>query len=139
MRRESGRLVPIDGVSVEGLSKVREGEVVTVTLKKPRNPKLQAFYWAMLTKVAENQERYTSKDELHDVIRVEAGHRKIMFLRDGTEILVPDSTSFDDMDDLAFRTYVQRACDVVAKDYLIDVRDPNTRMEIEVMIGARAP
>lgn len=138
LRRVPRGLTPIDEISEELLAKVNVGEVVTVTIKKARNPKLQALYWAALHKVFHNQERYRSVDELHDVLRLEAGASRLLKLRDGTEVRVPISTSFDDMDDVAFRAFVDRAFDVIASKWLIDVRDDEARRELEVMVGARA-
>lgn len=138
LRRVKPGLMPIDEISEQGLSKINIGEVVTVTVKKARNPKLQGLFWKTLHTVFENQERYKTIEELHDAIKVKAGAAKSLFLPDGTEFLVPASTSFDDMDDLQFRAYVHRAFDVIAQVFLLDVRNEAARLEIETMIGARA-
>lgn len=138
MRRVGATLSPIDEVSAEGLKSVRQGEVVTVTIKKPQNPKLLAFFWALVRKVYENQERYATEQELVAALKVAAGARTVVFMSDGREVLVPKSISADEMDDIELRAFVSRVCDVVAAEYLIDVREPETRRDLEVMIGARA-
>lgn len=137
MRLEHGHLVPVDATSEEELQPLNVGEVVTVTIRKTRNPQLQRLYWSILTKVFNNQERHATKEKLHSALKVYAGFYSTFPLSNGTEAIVPDSTSFDDMDELKFREYVHKVCDAIAKHFLPNLGDTPEAREIATMIGAR--
>lgn len=129
-------LAPVDELSQTELGKIGAGEVVSVTIKKARNPKLNALYWSLVHKVFDNQERYASVDELHDAVKLAAGASKVLLLLDGTEVLVPDSTSFDAMDELRFREFFKRACDVIAWKFLPEIKGKDVD-DIEIMLRTR--
>jgi phosphoglycerate dehydrogenase-like enzyme len=129
-------LAPVDELSQTELGKIGAGEVVSVTLKKARNPKLNSLYWSLLHKVFDNQERYQTVDELHDALKLAAGASKVLHLVDGTEVLIPDSTSFDAMDELKFREFFKRACDVIAWKFLPEIKGKDVE-DIALMLGTR--
>jgi hypothetical protein len=136
--RVPGGLRPLYDADELALSKVKIGDAVTIELKKHRNPKRNALYWALISKVFDNQDRYETIDQLHNAVKLAAGIYDIIELPNGQQYRIPGSTAFDKMDETTFAQFMDRTFDLVAKHFLPGITDKELRAEIAEMIGMAA-
>lgn len=131
MRRQGNALVPTDDRSSEAFSKVGSGDVL-VWIKKPRNPKFNRYFFAMVGVIFDNQSRYQTKDQLLDAIKIAVGHYDtVISARDSKPYLVLRSISFDNMDEMQFKEFVDRVMDVVAAQIIPNLKPGDLRRELE--------
>jgi len=133
-----GHLTPVDATGEDALRKLKFGDVVTVEVKKPRNGKHHRLYWALVSMVWENQERYATAEELHEALKVSAGICTQVELPSGQVVKIPGSIAFDKMDQTEFGQFYDRICDLIAAHFLPGVTSEELKAEVETMIGARA-
>lgn len=141
-RRVPKGLMPLHETDADELRSVKNGDVVTVEVKKARNPRHHALYWALVAKVWENVDHriYPSKRNLHEALKFAAGIRETVVNPITGEVMEKvGSISFDDMDQTAFSEFYERVCDIVAKHFLPNVANDDLRREVESMIGVMAP
>lgn len=131
-------LVPTDAAGEEALRKFKDGAHVTVEVKQPRNPYHHRLFFALLHKVFENQERFPTEDHLRLALTYEAGYVKEYAMRDGLLLTVPDSISYEEMDQKAFEDYFNRVCDIILRDYMPGLHRSELIAELEDMMGLRA-
>jgi hypothetical protein len=138
--KQLGSLRPADDAAREALSKIGNGECVSVELKRPRNIKHHRMYWALLGIVFDNMDgnRYPTVDDLHAAIKIAAGLRTRIELPDGAVGFIPGSIAFHRMDQTAFDAFYDRVCDLIAKYFLPGVNSTDLKAEVESMIGRAA-
>lgn len=135
-RKDLGHLTPVDQTGEDALRKLAFGDIVRVEVKKPRNSKHHRKYWALVSMVWQNQERYETADQLHTALKLSAGIYDTITLPSGNEYRVPGSIAFDKMDQTDFSQFFDNVCDLVAKHFLPGVTSDQLKREVEEMIGA---
>ena len=138
MAKRLNALWPIDPKGEEIMAGLRQKEVVKVVIKKPRSIHQHRLYWALMTKLWENQERYGSPEELSDVIKVYLGHCTVLVTSDGREIRIPKSISFAKMDQTEFNRFFDQVCEIVVTRIMPGLDEDALRREIAEMIDAPA-
>ncbi len=114
------------------------GEIITVEMKRPRNPNHHRLYWALVTLVWQNQERYPTPEDLHAALKISAGLRTQVTLPDGTIGFIPGSIAFHKMDQTQFSAFYNRICDLIAKYFLPGVTSEELKAEVQQMTGIAA-
>jgi hypothetical protein len=112
-----GALYPYDEAGEAVLRRLAPGEIVEAQVTRPRNPQFHAKFFAMLQIVLENQEYYTSMDDLLDVCKLSIGHSKIIKTRRAS-FAIPKSISFANMDDIEFGAFYDAACNWVLTEVI---------------------
>lgn len=135
-RKEVGKLVPVDQSGEDAMRKLRFGDILQIEVKKPRNVLHHRKYWALITKVWENQERYETVEQLHNALKIAAGIYEPLTMPNGTVHKIPGTIAFNEMDQIAFGQFYDRVCDLIAEHFLPGVSIPDLKAEIESMIGA---
>lgn len=138
LQKHLGSLRPVDEAGQEALQKLANGATVMVELKQPRNARHHRLYWALMSVVCQNQERYPDTYTLHSAIKIAAGIRTEFELPNGVKGYIPGSVSFSKMDQTEFSAFYDKVCDLVAKHFLPGVTSEQLKREVEEMIGARA-
>ena len=131
-----GALMPADDMATEVFENIKNGELVMVTILKPRNLKHHRLYWGLVSLVWDqcDQDRYPTRSDLHNALKIFAGIRTRIVLPDGTKGFIPGSVSFSSMDQMAFNQFYDTICDIVARDVLPGIDERDLRMEVESMI-----
>ena len=135
-------LRPFDAVAETELQKLKIGDVVRVEVKKLRNPKHHALYFALVSKVWDNVDHriYPSRDNLHEALKFAAGIRETVVNPITGEVMEKvGSIAFNDMDQTKFAEFYERVCDIVANHFLPNVDNAELRREVESMIGLNSP
>ena len=138
-RKEFGKLVPVDDIGEDALKKLKHGAEVQIEMRQKRNLKHSRKYWALVNLVFENQERFSSPKQIHNALKEAAGLYEVQQRLDGKPMRVLSSTSFEDMDQIAFSKYYDQCCDILARTFLPGVTGETLRKEVEEMIGATIP
>ena len=106
--RQGDHFVPLSEQDYEKLARIKEGQIIEVDYKKPRNPLFHNKFMSMVRVVYDNQEQYETIEEIMDVIKVGVGHCNTMEWHSG-EIKIPKSISFGKMDEVEFADFYDRA------------------------------
>jgi hypothetical protein len=117
MARKLQGLYPIDEAGEAVIRKFGAGEVVAIDVKRPRNIKFHAKFFAMLNIILKNQEHYKSIDDLLEVCKLRVGHCHTVQTRLG-EVKITDSIRFASMDETAFDDFYDRACAWVVSEVI---------------------
>lgn len=133
-------LRPLDQAGENALSRFKQGDIVAVEMKKPRNPKFHRLYWSLITIVHQNMDgdRYPTPEDLHAAIKIAAGIRTQIQLPDGTIGFIPGSTAFHKMDESAFSEFFDKVCDLIAKHFIPGISNADLKAEVEIMTGIRS-
>lgn len=111
--REGNRLAAYDAVSAEAIDTIKSREIVTATLRRPRNPAHHRKLWALIGAVFENQTAYQTSQELLSAIKLATGLFDTGRTVDGIPYVVPKSISFASMCQHEFEQWYDRAVQVI--------------------------
>ena len=128
MRVTKGALVPADSISEARLRgrNYAIGDRVFVELKKPRNPGFHRRAHALGMLVTENLDTFESLDA-HEALKrlqLEAGvgcdHMQIKLKGEWVDVRIPQSLSYESMDQARFEEVYEGMCDHLARQYWSD-------------------
>lgn len=81
-----------------------------------RKPKQHRTYWKALGLVVKSTDRWATSAHLHDELKIACGfYRVAKNLRTGNELVLPDSTAWDKMDQAEFQTYMDKAMETLSR------------------------
>lgn len=138
LQKHLGSLRPVDDTGQDALRRIKNGALLTVEMKQPRNGNHHRLYWALINVVFQNQERYPDAESLHSAIKIAAGIRTEIELPNGIKGYIPGSIAFHKMDQAEFNLFYDRVCDIIAKHFLPGVTDAELKAEVASMVGAAA-
>ena len=115
-RRGEHGLVPLDD-ELPGWKRIKHGDIVDIEYVQPRSQKFHRLFFALLKLVADNQEKY-SMDEILDVVKIGAGHTRVIAMPGDFVFRVPKSISFASLDDDEFAAFFRSAVDFVISDLI---------------------
>lgn len=125
-------LAAVDDTAVEALRGIKFGTLVQVEVIRVRNAKHHRLYWAMCAKIA-NAVGLTPEN-VSDVLKLHTGHYTTIVTDRGT-YKVPKSISFAAMDQVAFREFFDRCCEVICIEWLPHMTKAQVRTEVLQMMG----
>lgn len=152
--KHNGKLVPATDQDREKLSKLGQGEYLTVEIKKVRNPKFHRKYFALVNFGFENQEDYANQDHYRKAMQVMAGYsvpvifptktdeqkrKMIAWLKKMLDNLAnakpvilpfPKSIAFEKMDETEFEGLFSLVLDVICNH--LDLSKEDMRSEIAI-------
>jgi len=113
---ETPALIPSDQASWDALKKKKMGSTVATETKRARSPDHHRKFWAVMTKVFENQQtEFPTVDAMVDAIKVEIGHTELLMRITSEVVLVPKSISFHDMGQDEFNEFYKKVIDCVCE------------------------
>lgn len=134
MRRSGQSLVPVDEAGFEDLDLIKS-DFVLVLVKQERNLAFHRKFMALIRLIYQNQSRYTSVDELLDVIKVLVGHSRVAISPNGEEVHSPKSISFAKMSEPEFRAFFDKVVDAVCQHIIPGLQREDLEREILELIG----
>lgn len=117
LKRQGDTLIPLSVADHESLKRIRDGEIIHVEYKKPRNPLFHNKFMSLVRTVYENSEQYESIDAMLNVFKVALGYYDTMWWR-SMEIRIPRSISFAKMDELEFEEFYNKAVTMALHRFL---------------------
>lgn len=133
-RRELFGLSPTDDASESTMKALKLGECIEIKFKKPRNLQQHRLFWALMQKVYENQEHYTSPEQVCTAFKFAIGHVETIKTQRGT-IQIPKSISFAKMDQLAFHDFFKRAVDFCVQEVIPGLKSEALEREVLEMVA----
>ena len=130
---------PGDDHAVETMKRWPIGTRVKADCRIPRAARTHKRYWALVKLIYENTEQFRSADMVHQFLKIRAGHcTPIVSKRTGEVFLVPDSISYDTLDETEFQQVWRRIVDVVCEEILPGVDQDSLEYEIQKLCGMAA-
>lgn len=135
LTRTLSGLAPADDHAREVLRRWQVGEQLKADVRKPRAHRSLRRYWALVNLVYQNSEQFKSREAVHAYLKIRAGHcTPIVSKSTGEVFLVPDSISYDRLDETEFREVWERVVQVVA-DEILGTGVPEIEAEIARLCG----
>lgn len=132
--RKSNCFIPVNDSDLENLKRVKNGEMVKVEIKKPRNIKFHRKFFALLQIVVDNDERYANTNVVLHIMKLKLGHYESIVNTNGKMIYIPKSISFTKMDDTSFGEFYQQAVNKVLSDFLPEWNEEVLEQAVETII-----
>lgn len=123
-------LYPTDEYAEETLRSIGQGEIVAVTIVRPRNVQFHRKFFAMLQIILANQSYYKSMGDLLDICKLSIGHYRTVMTQQGL-VKLPKSISFASMDDVEFADFYRKACDWICSEVIPGLRQQDLDAEVE--------
>lgn len=133
-RKELFGLAATDDASEAALRSIKLGECLEVKLKRPRNLQQHRLFWALMQKVYENQEHYTSPEQVCTAFKFATGHVESIKTARGV-IQVPKSISFAKMDQIAFGAFFKKAVDFCVQEVIPGLKSEDLEREVMEMVA----
>ena len=134
LRRDFGPVLrPCDEVGERALKQIGQGTVVTCSVKQPRNVQHHRLFFALVSKVFENQEYFKSVEQLVAALKIAIGHVDVIQTKRGT-FTIPKSISFAKMDQAQFSEFYERAVDFVVSEVVPGLGRAELEAEIQELI-----
>lgn len=128
--REGNRLGAYDALSAEAISNINLHEIVTASIRRPRNEKHHRKLFALLKVVFENQSLFATTEELLGALKLATGLFDTGKTIEGVPYARPKSISFAAMDQHRFEQWYDKAVNVILTKIL-----PNTdRTDLEAQV-----
>lgn len=118
--------------------KYRNGDELRAELKKPRNPKFHRLVMGALQLVLDNQEGLHTIDQLLTIVKIKLGRVETTIdPSSGKVFYIPESISFDALDESGFHEFWSDLCRLICRDYLPSLR-PDQVEDMALMMGEAA-
>ena len=130
VRREGPKLGAADQISADIITGMKEKEIVTASIRRPRNPRHHALLFALLQLVFEHQQTYATIEQLLGALKLSIGLFDTELTLDGLPYVVARSISFASMDQTSFAIVYDKMLDVILTKII-----PNTnRRDLELRV-----
>jgi hypothetical protein len=136
MRRSLRGLEPDNDLARQAVSKLKLGAAVRVEIRRPRSLAWHRRYWAMISLIADNTERYVPED-IHALLKLRCGCRRLIVDSQG-EHWIPDSIAFDRMTADEWVAFWNRVVDYVVTELLPGVTKEALAHELADLVGVAA-
>lgn len=139
LKRTLSGFSPADEASSDAMKSYKIGETYRADVVKPRNLKNHRRWWALCNLIYQNTEQYKSVDQVHDHLKILAGHcTQIVSKSTGEVYLVADSIAFGRLDEAQFQEVFGRAVNAVVEHILPGIEVDSVSLEIERICGVAA-
>lgn len=120
--KSANGLRPLRAWDAEGLMADPIGTEYELHRVSKRKPKQHRTYWKALGLVVKSTDRWATAAHLHDELKIACGfYRVAKNLRTGNELILPDSTAWDKMDQADWQIYMDKAMGVLSGAVGFDV------------------
>lgn len=127
MKKTGGILIADNAHAVKILGNIREGNIVSVDVRQPRNVQNHRRFFAFLSAVFDMQECFISEEALRFWLIMKAGYVESISVPNGTMIYKPKSIDFGSMEETEFKDLFNNCITVVVREFELD-RDALNRI-----------
>lgn len=136
MQRDGNRLAAAEAMSLEALQNLPKGEMLKVTITRPRNMGHHRKFFALMGVVFEAQSRHATMEHLLDAIKIAIGHYDLVHLSKKHTVIHPRSISFAKMDQAAFEQFYNRVIALIVERILPGTTQEELHARVMDIIGA---
>ena len=133
MSKQLGSLRPSDPTSAELLDVYPNGADLRVEIFRNRSGRQHRLFFAALGLIFKHQERYRTFNSFRASVMVELGFVDWFKMRDGREIGIPQSVSWDKMEQDTFNDVMNRFCDLVQTKIIPGLKRADLERELKEM------
>ena len=135
LTRSISGLKAADHFAAEALSKIKHGQEVRCEIRRVRRPKQLRLYWALIDACwRQHQDRYATKQDLSDVIKVAVGHADEVVTKSGKVVARPKSISFGNMPQDAWEDFFGRVIQFVCERIIPGTDNEDLRAHLEELV-----
>lgn len=127
-------LHPADDEARALLRTIGQGEIVSVEVRRPRNVRFHAKFFAMLKIILDNQEHYKSIEDILDVAKLSVGHYRTIRTAKYGDVKIPNSISFAAMDNAEFSDFYDKVVAWIASDVIPGLKRKDLDAEVEAAL-----
>lgn len=128
------RLEAAEPITADTLKAMKQGEVVTATLRRARNPQHHRKFFALLNAIYESQNRYSTMGHLLAIIKVYTGYYDI-FPVNGKDTFFLKSISFASMDQTEFESFYDHVVNIILKEIVPGIDKADLERRVLEIIG----
>lgn len=110
--------------------RLKNGDEILLTWKKPRNVKFHRYYFKLLQLVFDNQEIFVNIEHMREELTKAAGYYEHYINHKGVDCYKANSIAFDSMDEAEFEIFFDRFFDAVFNVFGIDKEDLKSELEL---------
>lgn len=114
----SGQIMPSTETDAKYFQKKKYGTVLKVKISEPRNGGFHRLYFALLTVAFQNQEKYDVFEDFRVECQLRSGHYREHVTLKGNVVYVPESISYNKLDNEEFSKLYNKALSVIIKHFL---------------------
>lgn len=125
------------------MAHLAQGEIVEVTVRRPRHPAHHRLFWALASLCwanVDDREKYPTVEAFVTELKIVTGHydrRDMVVEGKHYPVLTPKSISFSAMDQTEFAAFFDRCSDWIVANVLPGVTKAELRDELESMTGCK--
>ena len=145
-RDENGRLAGHGDKGQRAWEKFRRlvrelgpGETMAFSYRLPRSPEHHKWFFGMLARLLDTQERFDAVDPLLDWLKVGAGWVDLLPGRDGVPVAIPRSIRWESMDEQDFIEFNRAVSDFLNTPHALEVLWPHIPAPRRHAMLERAP
>lgn len=131
LKRTLAGLIPADPRAADALRKIKEGQIIRATIKRPRSVAHHRKLWVLLQMVVDATGRWPNAEALLTALKIHLGHCDIVQMPRGNRIPVPRSISFDAMDQHEFNTFYEDVVRAITQHVLPTLNDSQLKAQVE--------
>lgn len=135
VRRLGPALYGVDGLAETEIRELPIDKPLKVTITQARSLPQHRLYWAMIALVVDNLATPVSKDALHKWVKIRCGCVELIPLKSGEIDQVDGSIAFDEMDQLAFNAFFERAADLLCEHIIPGLGKASLVRQAHEMLG----
>lgn len=130
------RIIPATERDIERLRSFRVGDLLPVqTHGKPRNGGNHRRFFAMVRIIAQNHPRLRNEEDVLLELKIRAGHYREYITSDGEIVFNPKSISYEDLDEIEFREFFDKAITVATDELLPDLPPKRLNAYIDELVA----
>jgi hypothetical protein len=108
--RVGDSLIGMDEKAKKSISRLAEGEVVELEMRRARSPAFNRWYWACCAEIGRNQDPVRDEESISDEIKVLAGHYVVVpIVGTDFEVRSPKHINFRAMNAEQWNEYFKKA------------------------------
>ena len=120
--RTRGGLAPASSYDAEVLDGYPLGAQVEVTIRQRRSGKHHRWFFKALARLVDSGAvPFLTVDEFLDALKIACGITQLQMRLDGEVYVLPGSISYAAKDQAAFKMFADRAAQVIAENYGVDL------------------
>lgn len=128
-------LVPEDDDARGYLKRLKPGEPVLVSVRKPRNVRFHRKYFALLQVAFDNQDKYDAFEAFRREVTIRAGFFTEHIHMTGEVSFVAKSIAFHNMDELEFADLYKKSIDVIIEHFMPGTDPDELNRAVEEVVG----
>lgn len=130
-----GSLKPVDQAGLDILAKIGQGMDVVIAIKRARNSRQHRLYWALMSLIYPQQERYATVEQLSNAIKCAVGWCDEIPLKRHRVMAIPKSISFANMKQADFEEFFDKVINLVVTKILPGVEQQDLKDRLSDMVG----